>query len=505
MADLLVLEEPIPEIRIPASLKTVTDDNRAEAEREANKLKNEYLPNATRWFDEIKQNVDFLVAAYESSGPGKTAIFTEDAFKEVDEARKRAKAVFEHKGTIIQFCIKAHKKVNLSRGEKTSLAEIQEAMHKTRQGYNDIKITIAKLNTAMTDEKTRHDLKIRSEFEIRNNKKPEKEDDKFKAVQELQPPKLEHTDRPSTLVEFCRRFKAYFDASNFVKASMSVQANYFLPLISQHIINKMCIRADESHWIYPEQCIADGKPACDSFMAKLEAAWLDIHPPLESRAEYLACYQKSGESYTDYTSRVDKLSTMANLEEFMSNEAAQIMKGYIIYLGLANREIKREVAKLYRGKKHLVKEDIDTVAANEESADQLSRVTIFENGRLGPPPHNLNKINHRDNRRSRNNDQKHWSKLYGDAKHKALKQANLCTRCAKNHDVKTCFYDPKTGKHGKIPCSECGTPGHTGQACLRDPSQKSKERYQGKDEAARRGTKRTHSTSSSPDRASKKN
>ena len=104
MADLLVLEEPIPEIWIPDSLKTVTDDNRAEAEREANKLKNEYLPNATRWFDEIKQNVDFLVAAYESSGPGKTAIFTEDAFKEVDEARKRAKAVFEHKGTIIQSC-----------------------------------------------------------------------------------------------------------------------------------------------------------------------------------------------------------------------------------------------------------------------------------------------------------------------------------------------------------------------------------------------------------------
>ena len=278
----------------------------------------------------------------------------------------------------------------------------------------------------------------------------------FRPVNELKPDPLGKESTPGQFLEWKRRFKSFFLASNLARADILTQQEYFRGSISSELARLLDSIMEDTLPVFPDPLTPNDKSCC---MQLLQNELERRFPLTLCRLDLFTVKQGENETFTDFISKLKKKSETADI----SNFSADSILSYIVLAGCNDQNILEEVLKLSKTPDF---ESICKVGTNLEVARSIMGALPG----IKSPAHNnhLYKItakkqnNHqlesryaRDHRKQQSSHSKALQKLRdsgcctrcGQASHKnkedcPVKKGSLCHNCGrKNHWKFACVFD----------------------------------------------------------------
>ena len=151
----------------------------------------------------------------------------------------------------------------------------------------------------------------------------------------LKPPVLLHTDTPTVLTDWCKRFRIWYKSSHFDAEDRDCQLAYLNSCIDQPLWGRIePLLGDRTPIIADEE-----DPSC---LKVLRSEFLKLYPLFNRRLDFYRYQSTSGQGFTDYVTQLNDLATAAELPALTVDE--QIV--FRVLTGFKDEQMRSEFLKL---------------------------------------------------------------------------------------------------------------------------------------------------------------
>ena len=160
--------------------------------------------------------------------------------------------------------------------------------------------------------------------------------DRVKPNKALEPHVVSRDHNTVEMKSWCKKFKAWFTSSNMAAASVQEEQAYFRMVIDVHLEMKLSTKIQETMPVFGSDTQVSG-------MGLLEEEFLVKYPLLARRVEFFESTQTTGQSFSDWSSKVKALGDEATLSD-LSTDGIYVMR-YItgtVDMKLRERFLKEE-------------------------------------------------------------------------------------------------------------------------------------------------------------------
>lgn len=155
----------------------------------------------------------------------------------------------------------------------------------------------------------------------------------FKVQSALKPDVLTPSATPAELEHWKRSFKAFYNVSHLEELPIPDQQQFVMTNVDSELSNYLAGKVDST-----TEVLGDAP----SLMAFLDERFALKYPLFTRRLQYYRYQQQSGQTYSDFRSKLGELRRQADIETLSADE----MEVFRIICGISNKDLREKILKL---------------------------------------------------------------------------------------------------------------------------------------------------------------